>query len=396
MIHTPGAAEIAPQTTTFDLRASRGPRDRTTGTARARRRGFARPAAALALLVLVLTTLTALNAGAAYAAVTSVVGSREWAGGSGVAVCYPSTPAPCLDRSTGSAVTPSESASFGWQCAELAVRFWDTMGWESGWFGGNGVDFYTWGLNHPGVATVYPNGHIASPPVHGDLISVSDGASTPEPGHVVVVDYVDNTGVHVMEQNNSATGRATYKLTAGTLSRQYDLRTILGVVHANANHNTATPLSGGAVDVLVNGNFRGTTAPWLAQVGANLVVVSGSPYGTVPYDGTSYAATNAPQPGGAIYEQIPMTITTGQDYCASLQVVTQGTATGGSGTLAVSLMGGAATDATNTALTGLGNGSNWKGFTGCVTATGTHTSLVVAIYPTVGAPTLALDAVQAS
>ena len=167
-------------------------------------------------------------------------------------------------------------------------------------------------------------------------------------------------------------------------------------LRSGAAGNCSTTACCPSQSLVSNGNFRGTTAPWLAQNAANLVVVNGSPYGTTPYDGTSYAATNAPQSGGAIYEQIPLAISAGQDYCASLQVLTQGTATGGSGTLAVSLMGGTATDATNTALTGLGNGSNWKGFTGCVTATGTHTSLVVAIYPTVGAPTLALDAVQAS
>ena len=53
-----------------------------------------------------------------------------------------------------------------------------------------------------------------------------------------------------------------------------------------------------------NGNFRGATAPWLAQNAANLVVVNGSPYGTTPYDGTSYVGWQRQLNGVSIQQRL--------------------------------------------------------------------------------------------
>jgi len=213
-----------------------------------------RPLVALASC-LALITLLVVGPPAAAAAISSVVGSKAWSGGPGVAVCFPSDGGTCIDTSTDQVVVPAESPSYGWQCAELAVRFWDSMGWEHGWFGGNGVDFYSWGQSHPSVATVYPNGD-GYMPVHGDLIVVADSGSGGEPGHVAVVDYTDDAkNVHVKEQNNSRTGQATYGFSGGSLSRQGDARRILGVVHANANiYGSISDLRG--VDMNQTGSGR--------------------------------------------------------------------------------------------------------------------------------------------
>ena len=130
-----------------------------------------------------------------------------------------------------------------WQCVELAQRLYNKMGWHSGLFGVS----YAYQIYDEAPAmgmSRQPNGSISSIRpgdlvIHGSNEPYSEGA-----GHVTVVDYVEGSTVHVVEQNtadNDPTGE--YTLSGGTLSRPGS-GTIRGVVHDPANNFTGNDSSG--------------------------------------------------------------------------------------------------------------------------------------------------------
>ena len=128
----------------------------------------------------------------------------------------------------------------GWQCVELAERFFiANRWWPAQIFNlphGAAVDIY----NYPQSAVVggstltlrkVPNGSITSTNiVPGDLIVAADAGPA---GHVAVITKVFPDRVGVAEENYSGTGQATYGLSAGRLSRAGE--TVLGVVHNPLN-----------------------------------------------------------------------------------------------------------------------------------------------------------------
>jgi hypothetical protein len=151
----------------------------------------------------------------------------------GVDVCAgPQTIAPQV---IGTETLPQYDTD-GWQCVELAERFFIANGWWPAKIfnlpHGAATDIF----NYPQSAVVggstltlrrIPNGSITSTNVvPGDLLVAADAGPA---GHVAVVTKVYPDRVGVVEENYSGTGQATYGLSAGRLTRAGE--TVLGVVH---------------------------------------------------------------------------------------------------------------------------------------------------------------------
>ena len=110
---------------------------------------------------------------------------------------------------------------------------------------------------------------------------------------------------------------------------------------------------------------------------------------TQAYEGNDYGATNTGTPGGSIYQDIPASISAGQSYCASMEAVTDGTATGGGGVLSLWLLGGGGNENSTFSFSNLPGGDSWTPGSTCMTATTSHTSVEVQFYPDVNGPTVA-------
>src|SRR5437660_374703 len=155
----------------------------------------------------------------------------------GVDVCAgPQTLAPLV---IGTETLPQYDTD-GWQCVELAERFFIANRW---WpvqiFNlphGAAVDIYLYPQSAViGGSTLtlrkVPNGSITSTNiVPGDLIVAADAGPA---GHVAVITKVYPDHVGVAEENYNGTGQATYGLSAGRLSRAGEA--VLGVVHNPLN-----------------------------------------------------------------------------------------------------------------------------------------------------------------
>ncbi|MBV1855817.1 hypothetical protein [Catellatospora tritici] len=115
--------------------------------------------------------------------------------------------------------------------------------------------------------------------------------------------------------------------------------------------------------------------------------------GTDPYEGPMYGSVQSTQSGGSIYQDITRTIYPGDTYCASAQVATEGTATGGGVEMTVFLIWGNVESSTKT-VADLPNRNNWTPVGTCVTATSAHTAVRIQFYPKVGGPAVAVDAVD--
>ena len=163
-----------------------------------------------------------------------VIPGANWLGGLGANAC---------SMSDASLPTCGGQTAVGlpWQCVELAQRTWSLNGWSNGLFGGVTYAYQIYGQAAADGFTVQTNGQIASV-VPGDLIvhDYYEGvkASNNNPGHVAVVDFIDSSGVHVVEQNYSGSAhQAVYGFASGALSRTVyntsgQVMPILGVVHA--------------------------------------------------------------------------------------------------------------------------------------------------------------------
>jgi hypothetical protein len=219
---------------------------------------FRRHVVTLSATLLILAPLVAVVGASAPASADVIMGSN-WPGGPGVPVCFP-TYASC------SGVTTTTTGN-GFQCVDLAQRFWDHFGWNPS--GGTlfrdvpGCAGEIW----TGFANDFPNQIVKHPngtgyiPVHGDLI-VSYC-------HVAVVDYVSGGTVYVQEENNPEAGpygsiAHSYAINGkGTLTRSEVQQPIYGVVHAKADTfgpNTSAVsavVNGGSEDAYFRGNDNG-------------------------------------------------------------------------------------------------------------------------------------------
>jgi hypothetical protein len=113
------------------------------------------------------------------------------------------------------------------------------------------------------------------------------------------------------------------------------------------------------------------------------------------HSGGYFGAVSTNANGGSIYQDVALSTSAGETVCGSAWVRSQVPATGASGTFALFLLGGSATDSGGANFSGLGYGdSNWSQVQGCVEATGSHTTLRIQLYPTPGGPTVEVDDVD--
>ena len=113
------------------------------------------------------------------------------------------------------------------------------------------------------------------------------------------------------------------------------------------------------------------------------------------HSGGYFAATSTNANGGSIYQDVALSTSAGETVCGSAWVRSQVPATGASGTFALFLLGGSATDCGGANFSGLGYGdNNWTQVQGCVEATGSHTTLRIQVYPNPGGPTVEIDDVD--
>ena len=96
-------------------------------------------------------------------------------------------------------------------------------------------------------------------------------------------------------------------------------------------------------------------------------------------------------PGGSIYQDVPAAVSTGQTFCASLELSTLNTSGGGGGSLVLWLLGGRANDYSDRAVANVPGNAIWSQQQVCVMATTPHSVLRIQFYPAVNGPTMALD-----
>lgn len=151
-------------------------------------------------------------------------------------------------------------------------------------------------------------------------------------------------------------------------------------------------------NLLLNAGFNsGNFNYWQLWPNTNWAIYHANQVGNNPYEGSYFAATNTWQSGGSFYQDVWRTINTGDIYCASAQVGTQGASGGASGTIALFFLyntdEGAGQTFSN--LPGSGNdGNTWTPTQVCLKATRPHSSLRVQFYPTPNGPTVIVDDVR--
>jgi cell wall-associated NlpC family hydrolase len=169
-----------------------------------------------------------------------------------------------------------------------------------------------------------------------------------------------------------------------------------GIRYASTGSGSPTPSPADtSTDLAINGGFNAAVPSWQVEAGSNFATyTAGQIAGTNPYSGTSYAATNTPNEGGGIFEDISQTIVAGDTYCASAEVVTDGNFTGGGGAFVLWLLGDSANESSQDDFSNLPGGNNWTPVSTCVTATASHNDVRVQFYPNVDGPTIGMDDVD--
>lgn len=189
--------------------------------------------AKLAFLVVIITLSTLLPGHSVHASdhppCTVLVFANQWLGGQGVDVC----------RNTYGSGGPGSGWGTEWQCVELAQRLYNQRKWYPGNIFPSTGHAYQIYDNAPSMGFIrHANGDGI--PAPGDMIIHAYMPAHPD-GHVSVVDYVAGGVVYVVEQNASATGKASYNLSGSTMINRNGYSPIRGYVHAPANHSTPPP-----------------------------------------------------------------------------------------------------------------------------------------------------------
>ena len=172
----------------------------------------------------------------------------------------------------------------------------------------------------------------------------------------------------------------------GNWRRRMDLRSAVQTLGRQVDLNSNT-------DLIRDGGFNLDASHWrLTGVDTTLTTVASGAHGTPSYEGPRYGVATNTSTVGSIYQEVPRDITTGETYCASAQVATDGPGSGASATLYLWALGGSTTMASSKWSGPLEGGSDWTQLSACVTATGPATALSTQLYFQ-GKP-VAVDAVE--
>ena len=150
---------------------------------------------------------------------TVILPGSQWFGGHGVNVFSDGA-----DGGTGF-----------YQCVELFERFINTEGWYHGIAGAGIIGAnQLFGAVPSSSFDKHPNGS-GYIPVPGDAVIFS-GLTF---GHVAIVDYVSGGHVGLVEQNAAPSGRTSISLSGSTLGKDGPYLSVIGVLHAKADHQAS-------------------------------------------------------------------------------------------------------------------------------------------------------------
>jgi surface antigen len=98
------------------------------------------------------------------------------------------------------------TAPGGYQCTELATRYFYFKFGVCPWISGNAKDMCN--------ATLPAGVAITTTPVHGDLVVLAAGCGGSDPitGHVAVVNQVGATTVSAVQEHSGSAGSGTYSM----------------------------------------------------------------------------------------------------------------------------------------------------------------------------------------
>ena len=275
-----------------------------------------------------------------------------------------------------------EDSDYEFQCVELANRFvfdvWNLQPISGGSL--DGADYASTLSSERGV-TLVANGTAGQPYLPGDVVSFT-GSGALADGHVAVVmssTYSAGDGgnysVTLLQEDASANGEASATVTDWSMGDPSGSEVTPSNFDALASGGGSGPPSTGT-DLVENGGFNAGTADWEVGSGTNFAVyVNGQVTGTNAYEGNSFGAANAPSAEASVYEDIPMTINSGETYCASAEMVTAGETSGGGASLVIWLIGDSSNENSSYVFSNLPGGNSWTPGSTCVTATGPHTDL---------------------
>ena len=194
-----------------------------------------------------------------------------------------------------------------------------------------------------------------------------------------------------MRRNASTRGAAAVLVLVATLG--VAVAQLSASRHAGATVAAAQVTTG---ELSQNGGFESGYSPWRAMAGTNLAVYANGQLssGDAALAGTHYGATNTSAAGGGIYEDISDSVNAGDTICGNAEVRDQLNETGASGQFVIWLLGGSSSENSVASFSHLGTGSNWQQVSTCATATTSHSDVRIQFYPTPGAPTVDIDAVD--
>ncbi len=205
-----------------------------------------------------------------------------------------------------------------WQCVELPGRLYTMKGWRSGHFP-NANQIYGSAASMGLIPHANGSGYI---PVPGDMVTWNAGSF----GHVAVVDYVDATKVHIVEENFSSTVRKTMTR-SGTGGSHVERDDGWGVGHCqgfiHSAKNTGTTGVDGAALTSANYPDGSVLTPGQAftktftikNTGTTTWIANGANGYTLNHNGDVPASPNL----GAAYQAIPASsIAAGASYVFSV------------------------------------------------------------------------------
>jgi CHAP domain len=328
--------------------------------------------------------------------------------GNGVAV-YSNGPYGYVSGEYNHITVNGQSVNVGmeWQCVELAQRLYTVEGWHSGIFPNVGVAADIWAsagtsVSNGGMGMTEEANNSVTSIVPGDMIVHGTGDTySPGAGHVAIVDHVSTDGKTIYAVQQNAPDTTTYQLNNGTLTGGSGTD-ILGVVHSPDNHSTNSAGGGGTStnhpgNLALNADFGSGSQVWQeATPGSNFVTFTSNQLGSEPYyssySGVRYASTNAADAGGGIYQDIPLTITGNETFCATAEVRTSGGQSGAGGIFTLWQLGGGYNDNESVSFGPLTD--QWQQIETCGVATTSHTDLRVQFYVDTNGPTLDIDDVD--
>ncbi|MFI6401481.1 CHAP domain-containing protein [Streptomyces sp. NPDC050548] len=336
--------------------------------------------------------------GAAYASISNTrvdaVGTVElngmgWLNGDGVDIYSNGSSAA---NENGNNYVNGVLSGTKWQCVEMVNRLYLTKGWTSATWHGNGNTLIN---NVPSGLSAENNGSISKLDA-GDVITLNDGGY----GHAAIINSVSSS-IQIVNQNTVAV-YSSASISSGALASSnatlsmtgWPGYAIQGVIHhpGSTGSGSGPSLPSGASPI-ENGGFNVDSSHWSPN-GTLGYQQTGSAAPTLPYEGTGFELIQALNSGDGLSETNSKTISAGDTYCASAEVVTAGANTGGGGTLALWMTGGSTNEVSTKDFSSLPNANGWQEVKTCVTATTAHSYIKVQFYPTAGGPTIGVDAVD--